>query len=57
MATFTDKKKREWVLDLDLVLVERVEKATGVKLRDLLAHKAAGLGALFANDEQFVRVL
>lgn len=57
MATFTDKKKREWVLDLDVHLVEQIETRTEVRVDHLIANKWAGLESLFGDPIKFVRLL
>lgn len=58
MHTFTDKKTREWSLELDVWLVEQIhKKVKEVTIDKLLANKAAGLEELFSDRVLFVRVL
>jgi hypothetical protein len=57
MAKFTDRQKREWILDLDVYLVEQIQKKTEVRVDQLIAEKAAGLVELFSDPIKFVRVL
>lgn len=58
MPSFVDKKKRKWVLDLDVYLVEEIHKRlAGVRIDALIGDEFAGLTKLFGDTVLFVRVL
>jgi hypothetical protein len=58
MSTFRDKKTRDWTLDLDVWLVEKIHKdVEGVRIDKLIANKFAGLDELFGDPVKLVRVL
>ncbi len=57
MASFKDNSKREWLLSIDVFLLERVETATAVKIGKLFEDNAAGLVELLGEPVKFVRVL
>lgn len=59
MARFLDNKRREWLVPIDVYLVEQVAARVGVTIDGLLADDFKGLMELFGSGSavKFVRVL